>query len=89
MSSKAREFSPSEHEIICMTAALTSAKIRHGSCEDPLTTSVRYCTCYWRLVFFVYFNDRPEGNCDPRWEALFALGFPVFRALRKIDGSPP
>jgi len=36
---------------------------------------------YWRMVFARTYGEFPKSNTDPRWDALFQQGFPLYREL--------
>jgi hypothetical protein len=45
--------------------------------------SPRFSPIFWRAVFESWYQDTPQNDSDPRWDALFAKGYPV---LQKILG---
>lgn len=68
-----------EKRNIPLVQALTLAR---GACDRPdCRYDSRFCPGYWRRVFILHYGSDPEGDADPRWDALFKEGFPAHRTL--------
>lgn len=55
-------------------------------CDTPHKGPLALCSCFWDGIFLEEFEEPPESDLDPRWDALFARGFPI---MKIIDGSHP